>query len=277
MLCGAKTVLNVYGIEIWTDLSKTRAAALRRMDFLISDCQATLDYALQQGLHAPEHTAVHRDCVDLERFSPGDPGDVLQRHGVPREEGVAILMTLGRMAASERYKGMDRLIEVYAGLSEALHLRTRLVLVGDGDDRPRLQDLAAKSGVGDRIHFTGRVHEEDLPAVYRACDVFSLVTHRGDGAGEGLPLTPIEAAACGKPILVGNQDGSREAAEDGVSGFVLDPFDLDAIRERLTRLFEDDGLRESMGQKALERVRGQHGFGEFVELTGRVLEKLATT
>ena len=54
------------------------------------------------------------------------------------------------------------------------------------------------------------VHEDDLPKFYRASRIFTLVSDRGKGRGEGIPLTPLEAMACGSPIIVGNQDGSQE-------------------------------------------------------------------
>ena len=76
-----------------------------------------------------------------------------------------------------------------------------------------------------KVIFTGSIHENDLPDIYRAAHLFSLVSDKGHMRGEGIPLTPLEAMATGIPVLVGNQDGSQEAVENGVNGYVLDPFD----------------------------------------------------
>jgi phosphatidylinositol alpha-1,6-mannosyltransferase len=269
---GAATVLDVYGSEVWTDVGPLRRAALRRTDWVVSDCHNTRAYAIDHGLRGPDRFPVHWDCIDLARFSPGDPGDVLARHGVPGAEGAITVLTVGRMSEHTEYKGYDRLIEVMARLPR--DVPARLVLAGDGARRPALEALARARGVADRAHFTGPVHERDLCAIYRACDVFALVTNVGPGGGEGIPLTPLEAAACGKPILVGDQDGSREAAEDGVSGFVLDPFDLDALAERVTRLAKDPALRARMGAAGRARIEREHGFERFRDRTAELLREI---
>jgi phosphatidylinositol alpha-1,6-mannosyltransferase len=270
-LLGARSVLNVYGAEVWTDVTKVRAAAVRRVDQLISDCHSTLDDVIRSGLHRREGTRVHWDCVDLTRFTPGST-DVLGRYGVPPADGRLTVLTLARMAPTEEHKGIDRLITVFSRLPHEAPVR--LVIAGGGGGRPQLEALARELKVDDRVHFTGFVSESDLPDVYRSCDVFSLVTDKGPGRGEGIPLTPLEAAACGRPILVGNQDGSREAAEDGRSGYVLDPFDLEAIADRILRLARDPELRARMGSEALARIRKEHGYEIFRDRLRDLLDAL---
>lgn len=263
-LAGAGSVLNVYGVEVWTNLHRVRAAALHGTGWVVSDCHNTRGYMIDHRLRAAARTVVHWDAVDTEHLFPGDPGDVLARYGVPAKQGDGLtVLTLGRLSPGARYKGYDRLIDVVARLPR--DVVARLVIAGDGPIRAELEDRARDLGVADRVRFTGSIREDDLPAIYRSSDVFALITHAGPGAGEGIPLTPLEAAACGKPILVGDQDGSREAAEDGVSGFVLPPFDLDAIADRLTRLARDPDLRRRMGEAARARVEREHAYPRFRE------------
>ena len=280
----ARALLNVYSVEVWTNVSRARAAALRRVNYVVSDCHNTKGYLVQHGLRAPERTVVHWDCVDLARFSPGDPGDVLARYGAPFRVGGAetppnpptgpamTVLTLGRMGPGTEYKGYDRLLEAFARIPAEVPVR--LVLAGDGARRAELAARAHALGLGGRAHFVGSVHEQDLPALYRACDVFSLVTHAGPGAGEGIPLTPLEAAACGKPILVGDQDGSHEAVEDGVSGFVVPSFDLDALRARIVQLAEDPALRARMGAAARARVEREHAYERFRDRVAELLDEV---
>jgi phosphatidylinositol alpha-1,6-mannosyltransferase len=274
---GATAVLNVYAAEVWTNVTRHRVAALRRTDYVISDCHNTAAYLLERGLRGPERTVVHWDCVDLARFSPGDPGDVLARYGVAPhappglgEERPVTVLSLGRMAPNTEYKGYDRLLAIFARIPASAPIR--LVLAGDGARRAELQARAQAPGLAGRVHFTGSVREQDLPDLYRACDVFSLVTHRGHGVGEGVPLTPLEAAACAKPILVGDQDGSHEAVEDGVSGFVVPSFALDAQRARILELAGDAALRARMGAAGRARIEREHGYERF---RARVAELLA--
>jgi phosphatidylinositol alpha-1,6-mannosyltransferase len=258
---GAKLALDIYGSEVWTNLTRARRVALRRADLVLSDCHATADHVAREGLRERSAISIHWDCVDLERFRPVEPGDVLERYGVPRAaSGEVTLMTLCRLAAHERHKGVDRAIEVMSRLRD---VPVRFVVVGGGSWRSELEELARSLGVGDRVFFTGRVSEDDLLRVYNACDVFSLVTRKGPGMGEGLPLTPIEAAACAKPLLVGSEDGSVETVEDGVSGFVLQPLDLDAHADVIRRLVVDRDLRRRMGAAGRRRCEEHFAYEHF--------------
>jgi phosphatidylinositol alpha-1,6-mannosyltransferase len=270
-LSRARLVLDVYGAEVWSNVTARRAAVLRRADVVISDCHNTLDYLDAEGLRPRSRTVVHWDCVDLARFSPGEAGDVLARYGVPESSAVTVL-TLGRMAPGTEYKGYDRLLDVFARI--APEVPVRLVLAGDGARRPDLERRAISLGLAGRAFFTGAVREQDLPALYRAGDVFSLVTTTGYGAGEGIPLTPLEAAAAGRPILVGDQDGSHEAVEDGVSGFVVPSFDLDALRERIVQLAGDPDLRARLGAAGRARIVREHGYERFRERVAEVLHRM---
>lgn len=273
---GATSVTNIYGFEVWTNLRRLPAAALRRADYVVSDCYNTARYAADHDIRPATRTVVHWDCVDVDRFNPDIPhaerSAALARYGLPPAGESFTVLTLGRMAQDTLHKGYDRLIDAFARLPRSIP--ARLVLAGDGVRRPSLEARARAAGLQGRAFFIGRVHDDDLPALYASADAFSLVTDMGPGRGEGIPLTPLEAAACGKPILVGNQDGSREAAEDGVSGFVLDPFDLDAIAERLARLAGDPTLRARMGEASRARIAREHSYTRFRARTADLLREM---
>ena len=82
------------------------------------------------------------------------------------------------------------------------------------------------------------IHNNDLPKFYNSAFVFSLVSDRGIGRGEGIPLTPLEAMSCGTPIIVGNHDGSQEAIFPKITnGFLINPFDLQAHEKNILELF----------------------------------------
>jgi len=263
-------VLNVYAAELWTNLTWVRRQALRWSDVVVSDCNASLDFMLKNGLRSQANNFVHWDCVDLARFSPGPDDGVLAEYGVPAANGSVRILSLGRL---DVYKGFDRLIDAVAGLAQ--DCSTQLVIVGKGACRAELEERVQRLGLQARVFFTGAVSEADLPRVYRSCDLFSLVTDAdGPGRGEGIPLTPLEAAACGKPIIVGNRDGSREAAEHGRSGFVLDPHDQESMIESLRTLIRDPQLRESFGAVGRSRIEKEHSFERFRAHIGDLLESL---
>ena len=272
---GAKAVLDVYGLEVWSGLRRDAAWGLRASDLVVADCHFTAAYLAQARLRpAGAPTEVLWDCVDTERFRPGSPRpDVVRRYGLPDPERHVNVLTLGRIAPEAAHKGYDRLLDAFCRAAPAAPA-LRLVYAGKGALVPELRRLAAARGVADRVVFTGMVHEDDLADVYRGAHVFSLVSDRGHLRGEGIPLTPLEAAASGAPILVGDQDGSQEAAVDGVTGFVLDPFDPAAHCDRLLRLASDAALRARMGRAARARIVEHHDYRVFRAGMARVLERL---
>lgn len=235
-LAGARSILNVYGLELWGNLSPRRAMHLSRMDLVMADCHATADFVTNEGLH-PHRPIVVWDCVDLDRFSPGPIDTAMAaKYGIPPDR--RIVLTLGRLAKAAAHKGVDRLITEFASVGARV-VDAHLVIAGKGDDRPRLEDLVRSSGIPDRVTFTGPVDEADLPALYRMATVFSLVSDKGPGRGEGIPLTPLEAMACGAPILVGNEDGSPEAVDRTRNGLVVSPRQQGETAEALCSLLQE--------------------------------------
>ena len=206
---GARLVQNIYGSEVWSPISWLRRKALRRTDLVLSDCHNSADRALDLGLVRTRPTVVW-DCVDIESFNPAPakPG-VLLRYGL-RDTGRFRVLFLGRLVAAARYKGSERLIRLAATLPAT---EFEVVFAGKGDDVDHLRSLAQEAGVAEHVQFTGAIHEDDLPDVYRSAGAFYLVSEAGTRKGEGIPLAPMEAMACGVPVLVGNQDASNVAVK----------------------------------------------------------------
>lgn len=260
----ARTLLNVYGLEVWSGLRPDAAWGLRSVDHVISDCHFTARYLEREGQRPAGSVAVVWDCVDTERFYPAPSRrEVLERYGIPDpNDGGVNLLTLGRMGPDCGHKGYERLLSVFGMLASRLP-QLRLIYAGRGALADEIRRRAVQMGFGHRVYFTGAIHEADLPDVYRSAHIFSLVSDRGIGRGEGIPLTPLESAACGVPILVGNHDGSQEAVVEGVNGFVLDPFDLAAHAEAIERLATDEALRARMADAALQRIREEFAYPIF--------------
>jgi len=270
-LTGATSVLNVYGAEVWSVMRRDAAWGLRHTDHLISDCHFTARYLEAQGLRPNDSVAVIWDCVELERFFPGRATlGTLQRYGIPNpDEGINIL-TLGRMSSDTAYKGYGRLLDVFSHVAHRLE-NIRLIYAGRGEMVEKLRRQACAMGLGSRVFFTGMVHEDDLADVYRSAHVFSLVTERGERTGEGIPLTPLEAAACGVPLIVGNHDGSQEAVVDGSTGYIIEPFDLDSHAKLIFSLATDVELRLRMGEAARKRAELEFGYADFFQKHKKLL------
>lgn len=265
-MSGARFVLNVYGLEVWSGLTRARAWALRQADTVISDCHNTARVAIDLGL-VREYPRVVWDCVDLERYCPlGEPDtEGLSRYGIGARRGFRILY-LSRLSDHAVYKGLLRLMDVVRGLGEGYEL----IVAGDGDRREWFRAQAEARGILGRTVFAGSIGEEDMPLVYGSADAFYLVSESGKDKGEGLPLTPLEAMACGVPVLLGNEDGSREILLDG-GGICCSPADLEAQKAYLASLKESDSRLREERLRARRRVEEAFGYERFVSELGEVL------
>lgn len=262
-LFGAKVLLNVYGLEIWSGMSWDAELGLKHCDQIISDCHNTAQY-INKHFHPHPPISVIWDCVNLEKFKFTDEDFEMLAHkyGLPDRDQHFVILTLGRMSPNTDYKGYSRLLEV---LVRVIQQKPNAVVVyaGAGDLVHELKGKSKTLGIEDKVFFTGSIGEQDLPGIYSYGHVFSLVTESGKSMGEGIPLTPLEAMACGKPVFVGNQDGSREAIFEGKNGFVLDPHDLDTHAERILQLANLPSQLVQMSNQAAEMARRHFDYASF--------------
>jgi glycosyltransferase involved in cell wall biosynthesis len=188
----------------------------------------------QEGLRAP--SSVISNGVDTERYHPGeaDP-ELVRRYALP--PGPRLLM-VGRLA---RDKKLGVAIRALAMLEHG-----RLLLAGRGDDRERLEELAIKQGVDDRVHFLGFVPEQDLPDLYRACDLFLIASEV-----EVQSIPTIQAAATGLPIVAANAAALPELVKDGQNGYLVPPDDDRALAHGLTRILSSPTRRAAFGRASL--------------------------
>ncbi|MCA9601631.1 MAG: glycosyltransferase family 4 protein, partial [Myxococcales bacterium] len=266
-----QAVVNIYGLEVWSSPPRSSVFALGR-SWVVSDCHATLDEAISQGMVEPSRATVIWDPVDIAAFRPGPPdAAVAERYGLTVDDRFRV-MFLGRLAPGARHKNPDGLIRAFA--RARLPANAELVIAGSGARSGELEALAHSLGIRDRVKFVGRVPDADLPAMYRLASVFALVSRRYHGGGEGIPLTPLEAAASGVPILVGDEDGSREAPVDGETGFILPSRDDAALEAALERLAGDRALVRRLGTAARERIEAHFSFERFVREHAAFIERI---
>lgn len=261
----ARTILNIYGIEIWSGLTLFKKMGLKRSDFILSDCHNTADYVKKNRMITGEIMVIW-DCVDLDKFKHREQyfPQLIEKYKLPDRKASFIVLTLGRMSADASYKGYSRLIEV---LDKVLKKKknVKLIMAGSGDYLDVLKESVRALGIEKNVIFTGSVDENDIVNLYSYAHLFSLVTEIGIGKGEGIPLTPLEAMACGTPIIVGNQDGSKEAVFENENGYVIDPNDLDRHTEIICDLADHSDLREKMALGAEKIAKQCFGYELFKE------------
>jgi phosphatidyl-myo-inositol dimannoside synthase len=213
-LLGARLWVQVYGIEAWQELSWLDRRLLGTAALITSCSRYTRRRLLAQIVIDPARVRVLPGTVDP-RFRPGPkPHVLLDRYDA---RGKKVLLTVARLSASERYKGHDRVIRA---LPRVLgdHPETLYLIVGDGDDRVRLEALAVELGVAEKVRFAGHIDAELLPDYFRLADVFVMPS-----TGEGFGIVFLEAMASGIAVIGGNQDASLDPLADGLLGSVVDP------------------------------------------------------
>jgi glycosyltransferase involved in cell wall biosynthesis len=262
--------LSVYAIEVWGDLSFLRRRALLGASIIVSDCDFTRRHLEARYPVLVGRITVVPDCVDIDRFVPAaEPA---------MQPPIPMLLTVSRLVPG-RSKGHESVLHAMQ-LLRARGVDARYVIAGSGPDRARLESIASTLQLGERVEFRGAVVDADLPALYRECDVFVLVSGFALGEhpqGEGVPLVVLEAQACGKPVITSSLDGSAESIVDGETGSLVDPVDTNALADALECMLRDASLRDRMGAAARRFAVRQFSVDAFERRIGDVIGGLATT
>jgi glycosyltransferase involved in cell wall biosynthesis len=229
---GARLALIVHGIEAWAPSRKFVANWLaRRVDAVITVSRYSAEQFARWSKMPIDRAFVLSNCVDLDTFRPQPRAPaLLERYGLKSSK---VLLTVGRMSSQERYKGFDQVIELMPHLLKRFP-DLKYLIVGEGDDRPRLEAKTASCGVANHVIFAGQIPESEKVAHYNLADAFVMPS-----TGEGFGIVLIEAAACGVPVIGSRTDGSREALRDGLLGRLIDPRKPDELIEAVTAVLKD--------------------------------------
>ena len=225
-LFGARYWVQAHGTDIWNDRRPSVRCAIEAADQVTTVSRGTRGRLLDWICLAPERVRVLPNTVD-ERFVPGSASPAL-RERLALGSG-PILLTVGRLAASERYKGHELVFSALPALRRRFPDLVHVV-AGEGDDRPRLEARALElSGDPAAVRFVGFVPDGELPDLYRLADLFVMPS-----SDEGFGIVYLEAAACGLRVVGGDGGGSGDAVPDDRVGTLVDPADRDALIAAVT-------------------------------------------
>ncbi|MGN6603391.1 MAG: asparagine synthase (glutamine-hydrolyzing) [Ginsengibacter sp.] len=215
-----KLVLIAHGIEAWKTFRGWKREMLFQCDRILSVSQYTKDVLIERNHFPAEKIQVLNNCLDpyLEKPLHGEKNSsLLNKYGL--REGDVVLLTLTRLASSERYKGYDIVIE---SLKELRKTNTSLkyLIIGkyDAKEKQRLDQLIRKAGVETQVIFTGFVPDEELAEHFNLADIYIMPSEK-----EGFGIVFIEAMYYNKPVIAGNKDGSVDALLNGELGFLVNP------------------------------------------------------
>jgi glycosyltransferase involved in cell wall biosynthesis len=207
--------------------------------------------ALKQWVRETHRTSERRlevfhNCVDVKRFVPREADATRAAFSLP--DGAVRFVTVGTLG-----RGVNKRVDVSiraTAIAAAAGAHVGLVVVGDGEQRAELEQLAATLGISDRVHFLGM--RSDVPAVIASCDVF---VHAAPF--EPFGIVCIEAMACGLPVIVPDKGGISEAVREGETGFIYATLDADALARAMIRLANDPAALTAVGAAALADVRAR--------------------
>ncbi len=259
-----RTSLWLVGIEVRRELRWYERFAIRRADPLLSISTFSSDEMRRHNPTLPSARTVHL-CVEPDEAWLGRDHQVKAPETYRAATRAPAVMIVARQSALERYKGHDELIaawpKVLARVPDA-----ELWVVGDGDDRQRLEERARSAGdqVERQIRFIGKVAHDELLKLYATARVFSMPS-----AGEGFGLVFVEAMRYGLPCIC-SRDSSAEIVRHEETGLVVDQ-DRDAVADACIRLLTDHELADRMS--AAGRLRYAHEF-TFDAMQTRLLRAL---
>ncbi len=213
---------------------------VREAEFTVTCARVNAEFlAALAGPAAARRVIVNYHGVSRERFTP----IVAQPHDLPS------VVTCGRL---EPYKGHHILLRACAALARPV----RCIVVGEGPQRRRLEQLAARLGISERVEFTGPVPQSRLAAIYARADLFVLasVIIEASGKRDVIPNVLVEAMAMQLPVVATNISGIGELITDGVSGRLVPANDAAALAAVIDELLGDAAQRLRLGRNGAATV-----------------------
>ncbi len=225
-----RSIVCTHGVEVWEPLTRLRRSALRGANVVLAPSK---------------YTAQHVEAV--QRVA-GKKIRVLPWGLDPQFEALAANTAKSAAPAS---------------------FPEGLALVGDGDDRDWLEDLADENGVRLHVHFLSKLSYAELAACYGHCEIFALPS-----SGEGFGLVYLEAMACGKPVIGGAHGGAPEVIDDGKTGYLVQHGDAAQLATAIETLLADPALGQEMGRRGKQRVENEFRFSVFAKSFRKILREL---
>jgi glycosyltransferase involved in cell wall biosynthesis len=265
-LTGAKSVVHVH-VKWSNAYSRTARWGVREADAVFSISQYVTSTVVDMGRPAADVRTV-LNAIDPTRWDPDTDGTSLRRElGIPLD--VPLLASVSRLFA---WKGHRELLQAFA-IARGQHPNLRLMIVGEDVDGPNgayvreLKQLTEQLNVSDAVTFTGG--RGDIPRVMAACDIFTLPSFE-----EPFGLVFLEAMAMKRPVIAIDNGGTPEVVDNGRSGLLSPPWDIQALASNIVTLVADPDLRRRFGEHGRERVLSYFNTRRMADDAARAYETL---
>ncbi len=241
--------------------------AMSIADVVIAECPADRRDLIELYGAEPDKIRTVACGFDEEEVSPMPKEEACRQLGIRGD--MFTVLQLGRMVPR---KGVDDTIRGFA-IACRRGLNGRLIVVGcdvpgcvtKSQELNRLRGIAESEGVSERVLFAGQCSRSEIRKYYAACDVFVTVPWY-----EPFGITPLEAMACGRPVIGSKVGGIQSTVRDGITGFHVPPKNPVAIAGRLLELYEQPELVSQLGLNALQWVRSKYTWRSITEQLAEV-------
>jgi phosphatidyl-myo-inositol dimannoside synthase len=242
------TVLT-YGKEVWETLPPNQQKALMKADRIWTISRYSRDRLTAANHIDPRQVQILPCVVDENIFTPGIKSPkLLEKYGLAN---VKVLMTVARLWSGDIYKGVDVTIRALPKIVTVFP-EVKYLVIGRGDDLPRLIQLTKDLEVSDRVVFAGFVPNEELVEHYRIADAYIMPSQEGFG------IVYLEAMACGIPVLSGDDDGSADPLQNGLLGWRVPHRDPTAVADACLEILQQRD-RRCDGQWLREQTLAKFG------------------
>lgn len=240
----------VHGIEVWRPLPFIKRLGLRKADFVMSVSEYSKEKVI--SLHGVNSSRV-RVLPNALEWKEENPNPA----SMPPPSGAFRLLSVCRLDARERYKGVDTVIEAIPELLPTVP-SIHYFVIGSGTDMDRHRELAKALGVSDRVSFLGSVDESTLRAQYQACDLFVMPS-----AGEGFGIVFLEAMKYSKAIIAADSGAVSEVVKDGVTGTLVQYGNAGQLAGAIAELAANPKQRAAMGKEGYDRLANNFSYEHF--------------
>lgn len=245
-------------------------------DHIIAECPQEAEDLVRFYQADPARITIIPGGFDPSQFWP--IGKALARVALKLNPEERVVLQLGRMVPR---KGVDTVIRGFAHLLHHHAIPARLLVVGGESEYPdstaspeigRLRAVAAAAGVTDKVTFVGRREREVLKWYYSAADIFVTTPWY-----EPFGITPVEAMACGTPVIGSNVGGVKFTVQDGETGYLISPNNQAAIAERLAYLYRHPSHLNNLRQQAIQRANTLFTWQKVTTAIAELYEQVLTT
>jgi sugar transferase (PEP-CTERM/EpsH1 system associated) len=223
-------------------------------DAVFAVSNETRDYYCRETGFPRDRMRVIPNGIDARRIDEADLNGAREEFGIGSDDFV-----IGTVARLDATKDTITLARAFARLYFApVSPKLKLLIVGDGDQRAAIEDFVAERKLNGAVIFTGL--RRDVPRLLSAMDLFAL-----SSLSEGMPIAILEAMAARLPVVATSVGATPEMVEEGVTGFLVEPRDDQALAERFARLCSNRALARQFGQAARHKVEREYSLDSMLE------------